>query len=58
VTFSGVAAGQHTIELYGLPAGCSVVGPNPRVVTASEGGTIDTKFQVACPEDEPTARAP
>ena len=58
VTFSGVAAGQHTIELYGLPPGCSVVGPNPRVVTASEGGIIDTKFQVVCPEDEPTARAP
>ena len=58
VTFSGVAAGQHTLELYGVPAGCSVVGPNPRVLTASEGGTIDTKFQVACPEDGPTARAP
>jgi len=58
VTFSGVAAGQHTIELYGLPAGCSVVGSNPRVVTASEGGIIDTKFQVVCPEDEPTARTP
>ncbi len=58
VTFSGVTAGQHTIELYGLPAGCSVVGPNPRVVSASEGGIIDTKFQVVCPEDEPTARAP
>ncbi len=58
VTFSGVAAGEHTVELYGLPAGCSVMGPNPRVVTASEGGTIDTKFQVVCPEDEPTARTP
>lgn len=58
VTFSGVATGQHTIELYGLPAGCSVVGLNPRVVTASEGGIIDTKFQVVCPEDEPPTRAP
>ncbi len=58
VTFSGVAAGQHTVELYGLPPGCSVIGPNPRVVTASEGGTIDTKFQVVCPEDEPPTRAP
>ena len=58
ITFSGLAVGDHTLELHGIPEGCEVMGPNPRTVTTEDGGTLEAVFEVWCPfapEDEPPA---
>ena len=47
-TFSGVATGQHSVQLSGLAANCSVTGDNPATVSVSAGSTAQVAFQVAC----------
>jgi len=47
VTFTG-PAGDHTVELSGVAANCTVGGANPRTVTVPAGGTASTTFAVSC----------
>lgn len=58
ITFSGLAVGDHALELHGIPEGCEVIGPNPRIVTTEDGGTLEAVFEVLCPllegEEQPT----
>src|SRR5437763_89734 len=48
VTFTGVAAGSHTVALSGIAGNCVVGGANPRTVTVPAGGTATTTFAVTC----------
>jgi len=47
-TFSSVAAGDHDVELIGVPANCTVEGGNPRTVTVLAGGVTATMFDIIC----------
>jgi hypothetical protein len=48
VRFTGLATGDHTALLDGVPANCSVSGANPRTVTVSAGAVSGTTFSVNC----------
>jgi hypothetical protein len=48
VTFSGLAEGDHTVELTGVAGNCTVSGANPRTVTVPFGGTVTTAFGITC----------
>jgi hypothetical protein len=48
VSFSGLAAGDHQVELSGVASNCTVNGANPRTVTVNAGGTAQTTFGVTC----------
>lgn len=48
VTLTGVAAGPHTLTLYGLASNCSVEGANPRTVSVAGGATTEVAFAVTC----------
>src|SRR5439155_423135 len=39
VTFTGVAAGSHTVALSGIAGNCSVTNANPQTVTVTAGAT-------------------
>ena len=47
VTETGVAVGDHTVELQDVPGNCTVAGDNPRTVTVPTGGATTT-FDVTC----------
>jgi hypothetical protein len=51
IRFEGLAEGEHTVELHGVPEECEVIGPNPRVIETEQGGTLETSFAVQCPGD-------
>ena len=51
IRFDGLGAGEHTIELHGVPEECEVIGDNPRVIETEQGGTLETSFAVQCPGD-------
>lgn len=46
--FTGLASGEHTVELSGLESGCSVDGQNPRSVTAPVDDTAGVAFRITC----------
>jgi subtilisin family serine protease len=48
VTFTGLAAGSHSVALSGVAANCTVSGVNPQMVTVPSGGTATTTFSVTC----------
>lgn len=48
VTFEGLAAGAHELELADATSNCSVAGENPRTVTLTEGQSSSTSFEVIC----------
>lgn len=50
VTFAGLAAGDHTVELSGLAGNCGLPqsDPNPRTVTVTEGSVVEATFTVIC----------
>jgi hypothetical protein len=48
VTFTNQAAGDHTVELSGVAANCTVAGDNPRTVTVAAGTTAPTTFSITC----------
>jgi len=48
VTVPDLAAGGHTVTLYGLASNCSVEGPNPRGVSVEGGATTEVGFAVTC----------
>jgi hypothetical protein len=43
-----IAPGDHTIQLAGIAANCSVVGVNPRTVTVRAGEPTPVPFHIAC----------
>jgi probable HAF family extracellular repeat protein len=45
---SNVTAGNHTVELGGIAANCSVAGDNPRTVSITAGQTTTVSFVVTC----------
>lgn len=49
VTFTGLAAGGHSVALSGVAASCSVSGANPQLVTVPSGGVATAAFIVNCP---------
>ncbi len=51
ITFAGLSGGQHTVELHGVPENCSVMGENPREITTTQGGTLETVFELLCEGD-------
>jgi hypothetical protein len=48
VTFTGLAEGDHSVELIGLASNCTVSGANPQTVTVPFGGTATATFTVTC----------
>jgi hypothetical protein len=54
VTVANVSAAQHSVQLLGLAANCSVTGTNPLQATVPAGGTARLAFAVACTPTGPT----
>jgi hypothetical protein len=54
VTFSDVAAGNHSVQLTGVASNCNVAGSNPRIVTVPVGGTAQSTFEVDCSDPPPS----
>jgi pimeloyl-ACP methyl ester carboxylesterase len=48
VGFSGIAAGDHTLELSGIASNCAMIGPNRRTVRVPGGGAAESTFHVGC----------
>jgi hypothetical protein len=48
VTFTGVAAGAHSVALSGIAGNCSVSGSNPQSVTVAAGATASAPFSLSC----------
>ena len=48
VTFTGVAAGSHTVALSGIAGNCSVTSANPQTVTVTAGATTGAPFSLSC----------
>ncbi len=48
VTFSGLAAGSHTVVLSGVAANCTVSGGTSQTVTVPSGGTASASFAISC----------
>src|SRR5690242_381541 len=53
VTFIGLAAGDHTVLLGGVPSNCAVSGDNPRTVSLIAGLVATTSFSVNCTAPPP-----
>ncbi len=45
-----LAAGQHEVELGGLPLNCTVSTANPLEVTVTESETAEARFDIECQE--------
>lgn len=54
IPLANIAAGDHTIELAGITANCTLTGTNPRTVTAPAGGETEVSFEVGCVSRPPT----
>jgi len=48
VTFTGLAAGPHTVALSGVASNCSVSGSNPRNADVPAGGVGRADFLIRC----------
>jgi hypothetical protein len=48
VTFSGLTAGTHSVELADVASNCSIAGDNPSTATVPVGASTDVAFQVTC----------
>src|SRR2546425_4328389 len=48
ITFTGLAAGSHSVALSGVAANCTVTSANPQSVTVPSGGTVTAPFTVNC----------
>jgi hypothetical protein len=47
VTYTNLAAGNHSVQLAGVPSNCTVAN-NPRTVAVPSGETAQTTFSVTC----------
>jgi len=54
ITFSGLAAGPHTVALSGVASNCAVSGANPRTLSVTAGQTMSTTFSLSCTPLPPT----
>jgi hypothetical protein len=57
-TFTGLAAGSHTVALRGVPGFCSVSDANPRSVSLLAGVMGTTSFSVSCSAPPPPPPPP
>ncbi|PYO98212.1 MAG: hypothetical protein DMD60_04715 [Gemmatimonadetes bacterium] len=59
VTFPGLAAGDHSVQLGGVASNCVVSGQNPRTISVPAGGANQTTFAITCtaPANQPPAAA-
>jgi hypothetical protein len=48
LTFTGLPAGDHSVELESVAENCTVGGENPRTVTVIAGQMVETRFDVTC----------
>src|SRR5207237_1392208 len=48
VTVTGIAPGNHTVAIGGVPANCTVQSPNPLAVTVTAGATAQASFTISC----------
>ena len=48
VTFTGLAAGSHSVVLSGVAANCAVSGGTSQTVTVPSGGTATVSYSVTC----------
>jgi len=55
VTYTGLAAGSHTVALSGVAGNCSVSGGTSRTVDVPAGGTATTSFSMSCAGAPPPA---
>ena len=54
VTFSTLAAGDHSVTLVGVPSNCTVNEANPQKVSVPAGGTGHADFTISCVAPPPT----
>ena len=47
-TFTGLAAGSHTVSLSGVAPNCTASGGNTQTVTVPSGGTATASYTVTC----------
>ncbi|HEX2249073.1 MAG TPA: hypothetical protein VHH32_01915 [Gemmatimonadales bacterium] len=52
-TIQGLAPGQHSAQLGGIAANCTVAGENPRSVNVTAGQTATVDFSVSCVSTTP-----
>jgi hypothetical protein len=59
VEFTGLPAGDHSVQLSGDAQNCSLESANPQTVTVPEGATATATFDVSCvaPNQPPTVNA-
>lgn len=48
LSLPNLPVGDHTVQLSGVAANCTVGGENPRAVTVTNGGAAPVAFQVSC----------
>ncbi len=48
ISRTGISAGDHTVQLGGLAANCTVTGENPRTVSVPDGQSMTVTFAVTC----------
>ncbi len=48
LSLSGIAPGEHVVELGGVADNCAVIGPNPDSVHIARGATAEVAFVVGC----------
>lgn len=48
VTASGIATGDHTVTLSGVPGNCTLTSPDPQAVTITGGATAQASFAITC----------
>src|SRR5205807_10283905 len=48
VTVTGIAPGNHTVAIGGVPATCNVASSNPQTVTVTAGNTAPAAFTISC----------
>src|SRR3989441_3499841 len=48
VTFDGLVAGPHSVQLSGVADNCTVSGTNPEIVSVPAGDAARTTFTVTC----------
>src|SRR5690349_5666251 len=59
VSYTGLAATSHSVQLNGVPSNCSVSESNPQSVTVPANGTGQATFTVTCtaPPNQPPVAA-
>ena len=58
-TYTGLSAGNHSVQISGVASNCTVSGSNPRTISVPSGGTANTTFSVSCvaPNTAPVVNA-